>query len=603
MLKWLGGIAIGALLGASTVVLLRQELPEVEHALPVPGPTEAPHSIKQPVPLHDPTVGKATPREIPATLADTHRLASPFAEKLALLNLLRSSDPRTMEALLDEASTLARLSPSREFAEHAIYTRYAELDPRGALGRMVADEVNWWGLREVIALCAKTDPDGVLNYVDALYEPHRTMLAGIILREAKGRNDIQNAFAARFSLHRDLDRARALEAADTDPAGAWHAALSLDAGFRPGSLYLIATRWARSDPVAAFEAAAALPDAQLRDSVEPAVVSEWMRVDQDAALDWVLGLPPSSHREGIATALNTLARTDPEAALVALVDLGDRVLVQRLSLRMAWNWASYDPQAALDWAFAQASSQMPGELIHTVMYMIARSSPADAISLASRLDDALQRTSAFKSVFATWAQKDVRAAARWIDASPNPPVDATAEIIPAYAKLDPEEAFDWLMSQDASRHRHVDQLIFEAAKESPRRARHLVDRILDGPAKRSAARRLVSAWIKVDPHAAVGEIPRLGLDETEELYTNAFRTWCQSDPDAATAFLGQIPGASRDSAIMGIIGHALSRGNDVTLAERMYNRLSNDDLRRQAAATLYSRLRGIDPERAKRYGG
>lgn len=33
-------------------------------------------------------------------------------------------------------------------------------------------------------------------------------------------------FAARFSLHRDLDRARALESAQTDPAGAWYAALS-----------------------------------------------------------------------------------------------------------------------------------------------------------------------------------------------------------------------------------------------------------------------------------------------------------------------------------------------------------------------------------------
>ena len=91
---------------------------------------------------------------------------------------------------------------------------------------MVADDVNWWGLREAIALCAKSDPDGVLDYVDVLEEPVRTMLARIILRESKGLDDIQNAFAARFSLHRDLDRARALESAQTDPAGAWYAALS-----------------------------------------------------------------------------------------------------------------------------------------------------------------------------------------------------------------------------------------------------------------------------------------------------------------------------------------------------------------------------------------
>ena len=603
MLKWLGGMAIGAVLGAGTVLLLlRLELPVVEHPTPAPAPTEEPRRTERPVPSRVPTVHHPAPSEAPATLADTRRLSSQFEQKLALLEVLRSSDPRTMEALLDEAGALDRFSPSREFAEHAIYTRYAELDPQGALGRMVADEVNWWALREVIALCAKTDPDGVLDYVDALDEPHRKMLAGTILREVKGRGDIQNAIAARFSLHRELDRARALETADTDPAGAWHAALSLDARSRPGSLNLIARDWARSDPVAAFEAAGTLADTQLRENVERAVVSEWMRNDRDAALDWVLALPTSSHREAIATALNTLARTDYKAALDTLVELGDRVLVGRLSLRMAWTWGSYDPQAAYDWAVTQASSQMLGELIHPVMSTIARSAPEDAISLASRLDDALQRAAAFRSVFATWAQSDVRAAAQWIVASQTPS-DAAYQLIPAYAKLDPEEAFDWLMSLDASQHRHVDRLITETAKESPGRARQLLGRIPDGPAKDRAAKQLVTAWISVEPQAAVAEIPRLGVAETDALFKNAFRTWCESDPDAATAFLGRVPSASRDSAIMGVIDHALSRGNDVALAERMYDRLISDDMRQQAAATLRSRLRGVDPGRAQRYGG
>ena len=95
----------------------------------------------------------------------------------------------------------------------------------------------------------------------------------------------------------------------------------------------------------------------------------------------------------------------------------------------------------------------------------------------------------------------------------------------------------------------------------------------------------------------------MGSGITDELFENAFRTWCQSDPGAATAFLGRVPAASRDSATMGIINHALSRGNDVALAEQMYDRLAGDDTRRQAAAILHSRLRVIDPQRAKRYEG
>ncbi len=105
MLKWLGGIAIGALLGAGTVVWLRHELVAVERATHAPGPTEGPHAVNHGVQLRHPTVRETAPREVPTTLADTHRLASEFEQKIALLDLLRSSGSRTIEALLDEAST------------------------------------------------------------------------------------------------------------------------------------------------------------------------------------------------------------------------------------------------------------------------------------------------------------------------------------------------------------------------------------------------------------------------------------------------------------------------------------------------------------------
>ena len=65
MLKWLGGIGIGALLGAGTVLLLRHELTDVEYATPAGSPTEESYPVEQHVPLRDPTVGETAPREIP----------------------------------------------------------------------------------------------------------------------------------------------------------------------------------------------------------------------------------------------------------------------------------------------------------------------------------------------------------------------------------------------------------------------------------------------------------------------------------------------------------------------------------------------------------
>ena len=594
MLKWLGGIVIGAVLGAGAVLLLSDEQPEVERASPPARPIQEPQTLA-------PTTREAIPEQIPSTLADIHRLPNGFDQTVALYNLLNSSDVGMVEALLDEARALER-STRRYTTKHAIFTRYVQLDPNAAMARVVADGNDLGQLGELFATWATNDPDGALAGLDALVEPERTETAKFILNYAEGLdNATQNAVATKFSLQRELDRKRSLEAAETDPAAAWHAALLLDGDSRRDSLYTIAAQWAGSDPVAALEAAGDLANKRLGEDMARTVVQEWMRTDQDAALGWVLALPPSSHRVLLETALRGLSRTNPKAALDALGELDDPMLYAQVTWSAASNWASSDPYAAFDWAMSQHASQRRQFAINQVMTTLAGSSPEEALALASRLDDGLQRRDAFTSVLRTWARTDARAAARWIDASTQPIGNAAAAIIHDYAQLDPREAFEWVLSRNAAQSGLADPLIYSVAMESPDEARRMFNRIPDGPTKLSAARHLVNGLLPADPRAAVREISRLGLDDTRDLYTGAFRMWSESDPAAATAFLPQVPAESRERAVIGILYHAVYSGNDVALAERMYKRLTNDDMRRQAASTLHSMLRDIDPERAKRY--
>ena len=300
----------------------------------------------------------------------------------------------------------------------------------------------WSPTRSAGGGCAKsshcvprTDLEGVLNYVDALNEPHRTMLAGTILREAKGRNDIQTAFAARFSLHQELDRARALGSRRHRSGGCLARRLVPRCQIPPRIAQ------PRRNPVGTVRSRGSLRSrrrprgrAASRQRGEPAFVSEWMRAGPGTlALDWILALPPSRHREAITTALNTQARTNPEAALA---DAGSiwGIVFSFNGLVRAWPGIGLPTnrrrQPTGRWP--KSHPQCPPELIHTVMYTInpflARRRPFRSHRAST---DALQRAAAFKSVFATWAQTDVRAAARWIAASPQPPVDPTADIIPA----------------------------------------------------------------------------------------------------------------------------------------------------------------------------
>ena len=567
MLKWLGGIAIGMLLGAGVVLLVRDAPSHPEPGASGRTPAGSPQVV-----LSNPPIETVTP-EPPSTLADIYRLTSRFEQSVALYNLLRSADLDLINALLDEAAAL-QTRGKRHTAKLTIYARMVELDPHAAVRRVTSDNDDEWLLRQVIVMWAMTDAGRAIHAADALQEPVRTSSAKDILGIEGLSREFREAIAERFSLHEDLRDMRTLEAAKADPPGAWYAALSMDDETRKDSLYLIASEWARLDPLAAMEAVAAILDERLRENLGGTIAREWMRRDPDAALDWALALPPASHRGFIERVLRTLARTDPQATFEALRQLDDPVLDERLFWTAASAWASSDPYAAFDWAISQSKFKHLRSFIDQVMEKIASTSPEDALALASRIDDALQRNNAFWIALGSWARSDVRAAARWIDASKQPIGDAAGAIIRAYAELDPHEALDWLLSQDASLHRHAPGLIQSVAETSPEDAKRMVEGIPAGDRQR-ATEGLVYGWLQADPPAAIREIPRLNLEATDEMYSSAFRNWSETDSQAAIAFLDQVPAASRDPAVRGIFNHALYEAQDTALAERMYDRLAS----------------------------
>lgn len=439
MRRWIGGLAIGLVLGAGAVLLLTRFSQDSESQ------GAAPRSNAPPPDVRPATARENDAHEGYASLAEINGLKSEFAWAAAVHDRLRTADVRTVEALLDEADTLepgGRRYRLKEFA----YARYVDLDPRAAVRRIVAHGDQYSFVTFVVSAWAKVDFDAALDAIGSLQAPHRKQAALAVLSERRDLDDdAQDAIAARFSLEPDLRLMRTLEAAQADPRAAWHHALtSTEGDSQTESLVQISGEWIRTEPDASLRAVESLP-AGTRRSVQQQLIHDWLRLDRTAALDWALSLPAADNREVLQTALRELSRTDPVAALDTLHGLGDRLLIEDLRVS-SWQWVESDARAVLDWALSRPPSEHQGNLIRSAISEIAQSSPEEALSLATRLDDDLQRNEAIASALQAWARTDPRAAARWMDSKTQRTVAAVRAVIDPYLRTDPDEAFEWLMT-------------------------------------------------------------------------------------------------------------------------------------------------------------
>ena len=620
MIKSIGLLVAGAVLGAGTVLLAQLALDE-----PAPAPQPRVASPHAPVPAR--TVSPTPEAVSPAQILD---IPEGFERDLAIYDLLRGTDANGIEALLEEAEAL-----DPDFPRGIIYRRYVEIAPRAALNHILSNETNAkllieWG----VVSWGRSDLDAAVAFADTLAEPLRTEAATSLLNSIQELSDARkDEIAKRFSLESQLSQARAIAEAATNPGAAWQRALSIEAEpSRNDALWRISQRWFSLDPAAALSALEAVSASQRRTWLSQ-LLARWAATDREAALEWAISQPPSAKRTSligqVAAAaakdspvemleladtldprakrevaqqvLSVWGRSEPRAALAALREMNDQRLTQMTESSLVHQWAESDPMAAFDWARTQRASESRTQALSTALLRVARSDPVEALALAEDLDKSA-RSNAIDSVLRQWGRDNPRSAAAWLDASALESEGAVAAIVGGYARLDAEEAVDWLLTKSAdAQRRAASTIMWPLAEESPEIALKLIERLEDSTATMIAGSQLMSRWAVDDPRAAVRAIARLDNDARPILYTSAFNTWSRYDPEAAHAFIGQVPATGRDAAIQGVMQQALSDG-DVDSAERLFERIVDSESRQAAATMMYMHFSQSDPERAERYG-
>lgn len=622
MARLIAAVIIGLVLGAGTVLLVSGLSGEGESTSPVPRTLET---------SPDALTTTLTPASRPQikSLADIQALPSEFERSAALYARLQSADAGTVEILLDEAEGLT--NPGR--VKQVIYSRYVQLDPRAALDRL-RDEERDQGLliQTTVSALASLDLDAALAFIDTLDKRLQAQSARHILG-LDGLSDARKQQVAKqFSLEPYFWRLQASSQAKKDPVGAWQTALAIDMGEeRRQALWSIAYTWFETDPSAALSALISIEDAQTG-SWQSSLLGRWASQDPDAALQWALAQPASGNRvDPLRQVAGTIAeyspremlelaatleparrddvaervlfawgRTDPAVALDTLVTMSNsNHLYETVGLAMIDFWANDDPRSAFEWVRSQGPSSIRSLMLSTALANLGRSDPLRALTYAAELDG-IGRSTAIEGVLRVWGREDPRAAAAWLDSSEDKTAAAVTAVAQHYANVEPEEAFEWVLDQSAEAQRHaVSMVVGQIAAESPASALRMIDRIRDPVARQAAGSELITAWADTDPQAAIRAISRMDPSMSQNLYRIAFRVWSRFDTEDATAFLDQVPSSNRDGAIQGVLAQTASR--DVDLAERLYDRLSGDEARKQAAMTMFLSIREVDPKRAERY--
>ena len=308
----------------------------------------------------------------------------------------------------------------------------------------------------------------------------------------------------------------------------------------------IARTWADSDPVAALEAAGAMPNAQLATALQGLVLQSWTTDDPVSAIAWLGGQEPSFNLQTLTmTAIAAIAQENIGNAISFLDSMPDHLhdyarhgLVATLQIPTG-DISDADVDIVLDW-YATLDAPSQRKLSTTLSFAIARRQPERALDWAQSLEGQT-REHALRSVLSSLASTDLELAQRLVAEMDDPELrfESSTTIVYAAARADPRAALEWAQS-------------FESEPERV---------------------------------ALVGAV---------------LNRWANDEPDVAVGVLLDMRrGPFRDQVAANVAARFVR--DQVELAERLFEAIESAELRRPLASMLRRHFAEADPDKAAFY--
>ena len=479
------------------------------------------------------------------TLTQIAALVSDFDRNKALYTHIADADfPRLLE-LLDEVDALSE-SSHRYDVLRVIYLRMATLDPETTVDHVLGRSYRTSWLSSVFRAWAHEDLDAAVAHAASLDFHAKPVAMRAIL-------DLDLSDGQREAVARRLDGEEILAGIETredlvggtaDFASAWEAGLDqADSNLRMQRLTQIARAWAEFDPVAALEAAGAIPHTQLVTTLQGLVLQSWTTDDPVAAIAWVGEQKPSLNRMSLTvTAIAVLARENirsaisfldsipahlQESARLGLVttlqiptgDISDtdvdivldwyetldRASQRKLSPSLSAAMARRQPEQALDWA-QSLEGRARDDAMRDVLMDLASTDLELAQRLVAEIDDANLRYESSLTIVYTAAYANPRAALEWAQSFESEPqrVALVGAVLNQWANESPDDAVDVLL--DMSRGPARDQVAANVATRLVQHQGELAERLFDAIESAEVRRPLASTlrrhFAQTDPDKA-----------------------------------------------------------------------------------------------------
>lgn len=371
------------------------------------------------------------------SLADISKMPGSSARVQALMDFYGSL---SAEQLAEEAGKLESLPMNeRMLAGFLLFGQWAEKDPLAAMNFSNSMGMAGNFVRPTILQSwASVDPANAAKYYQE--NPREFAMMGMFGGPGRGpmggqngasviasewaRQDPEGALAWASSLTADKGAAMnsvISEVAKNDPRKASQMISQLEAGDRADAYRSVAAQYGALDFAEAQSWIRTLPADDQAAAMASAIGGLSNSNPTEAAKQVALMEAGEAKDRAIATVVEDLARTDPQAAATLLQQLGDDEGALRDGMRnLMSSWTSQNPTAALAYANS-LQGESRDDALGSYVFSNRTSPPADLVKVASTIEDDGDRRRAVGMTVMTWMREDKAAATAYVESSTDIP--------------------------------------------------------------------------------------------------------------------------------------------------------------------------------------
>jgi len=408
--------------------------------------------------------------------------------------------------------------------------------------------------RAIFQRMAEHSPDAVTGWLDQQMEKGNPWESNPLIADA----------LAGLTTHNDGDAERWLAAYSDTEQYHWlvHTLYETQAEKNPevlldsllgsndddGIAYSIMSKWAATEPAAAFEWIQAQGDSPMVMGMSMSVFESWLLLDEDAALAAMETLPNDENQLYMKSRYaSVLANENPQAAYDWIQAQADDNLRAMATMEIIPMWAEQDITGLIQMIESETDPMVQLDLYsaasHQMVYAKAQENPRDAIQWAESLPDTVQMTT-LPAAFENWMYQDPKEAIAWLSTQSDSP---TTRLMQNSAMWEmPKHDLDSALKSfpDVNRDTReaiVPVLVAELTKNRPAEVTSFIQSIDHPDVRRIAETAREDLVIVENADAYFAEIETLSGKEKVERMWDIFSALDVHDPERIQQWMAENP--------------------------------------------------------------